>query len=58
MVEWYEAAQIYAANLFASVVLIAVVFLIARIGRASQPTALVLALSPMALVLAILPALP
>lgn len=61
MPAWYDAVQLYAANLFASVILIAVVFLIARIGKASQPTALALALSPMAFVLAldkaILPAL-
>ena len=58
---WYEAVHSYTGALFASVLLIVVVFLIARIGKVSQPTALALALSPMAFVLAfdqaILPAL-
>lgn len=58
---WYEAVQSYAGTLFAAVLLIAVLFLIARIARVSQPTALALALAPMAFVLAfdqaILPAL-
>ncbi len=58
---WYEPVQSYAGALFASVLLITVVFLIARIGKVSQPTALALALAPMAFVLAfdqaILPAL-
>ena len=61
MPEWYEAVQTYAGGLFASVLLIVVVFLIARIGKVSQPTALALALAPMAFVLAfdkaILPAI-
>lgn len=58
---WYEPVQSFSGALFASVLLIAVVFLIARIGKLSQPTALALALAPMAFVLAfdkaILPAL-
>jgi len=58
---WYEAVQTYTGALFASVLLITVVFLIARIGKVSQPTALALALAPMAFALAfneaILPAL-
>ena len=58
---WYEPLHSYTGALFASVVLIVVVFLIARIGRLSQPTALALALAPMLLALAldqaILPAL-
>ena len=49
---WYEPVQSYAGALFASVLLITVVFLIARIGKLSQPTALALALAPMAFVLA------
>ena len=61
MPDWFVLLQGEAARLFASVLLITVVFLIARIGKASQPTALALALSPMAFVLAfdkaILPAL-
>jgi len=61
MPAWYEAVHTYTAGLFASVLLITVVFLIARIGKVSQPTALALALAPMAFVLAfdraILPAL-
>ena len=61
MPDWYEALHVYTGGLFASVVLITVVFLIARIGKVSQPTALALALSPMAFALAldhaILPAL-
>ena len=61
MPDWYVALQNEVAVLFASVLLIAVVFLIARIGKVSQPTALALALSPMAFALAldkaILPAL-
>jgi hypothetical protein len=50
---WYVQLQHDAALLFTSVLLILVVFLIARVGRASQPTALVLALMPVALVLAL-----
>jgi hypothetical protein len=50
---WYEPVHDYSAALFASVLLIAVVFLIARIGRLSQPTALALALSPMLVALAL-----
>ena len=46
MSEWYEAVQTYTGALFASVLLITVVFLIARIGKVSQPTALALALAP------------
>ena len=61
MPDWYEAVQTYTGALFASVLLITAVFLIARIGKVSQPTALALALAPMAFVLAfdkaILPAL-
>jgi hypothetical protein len=61
MPDWYVMLQGEAASLFASVLLIVVVFLIARVGKLSQPTALALALSPMAFVLAfdkaILPAL-
>ncbi len=61
MPDWYVTLQSEAAVLFASVLLIIVVFLIARIGKVSQPTALALALSPMAFALAfdraILPAL-
>lgn len=53
MPEWYEAVQSYTGALFASVLLITVVFLIARIGKLSQPTALALALAPMAFVLAL-----
>ncbi len=49
---WYEPVQIYAGSLFASVLLITVLFLIARIAKVSQPTALALALAPMAFVLA------
>jgi len=49
---WYEAVHSYAGTLFAAVLLIAVLFLIARIARVSQPTALALALAPMAFVLA------
>lgn len=49
---WYEPVQSFSGALFASVLLITVVFLIARIGKLSQPTALALALAPMALVLA------
>jgi hypothetical protein len=51
MPEWYVTLQQHTAVLFASVLLIVVVFLIARIGKLSQPTALALALSPMAFVL-------
>ncbi len=55
------ALQPHAAELFASVLLIVVIFLIARIARLRQPLALALALSPMyfalALDAAILPAL-
>ena len=61
MSEWYEAVHTYTEALFASVLLITVVFLIARIGKVSQPTALALALAPMAFALAfdqaILPAI-
>ena len=61
MPDWYAALQVGAASLFASVLLIVVVFLIARISKVSQPTALALALAPMAFALAfdraILPAL-
>jgi hypothetical protein len=61
MPDWYEAAYSYTGALYASVLLITVIFLIARIGKVSQPTALALALSPMAFALAfdkaILPAL-
>ncbi len=42
-----------AAVLFASVLLIAVVFAIARVARLSQPISLAIALSPMALALAL-----
>jgi hypothetical protein len=49
---WYEPVQIYAGSLFASVLLITVLFLIARVAKVSQPTALALALAPMAFVLA------
>lgn len=49
---WYEPVQIYVGSLFASVLLITVLFLIARIARVRQPTALALALAPMAFVLA------
>jgi hypothetical protein len=61
MPEWYDAVHSYAGTLYASVLLITVIFLIARIGKVSQPTALALALSPMAFALAfdkaILPAI-
>jgi len=61
MPDWYDAVHTYTGALFASVLLITVVFLIARIGRVSQPTALALALAPMAFALAfdkaILPAI-
>jgi len=61
MPEWYEALQSYTGALYASVVLITVIFLIARIGKVSQPSALALALAPMAFALAfdkaILPAI-
>ncbi len=49
---WFEPVQSYAGALFASVVLIAVIFLIARVGKVSQASALALALAPMAFVLA------
>lgn len=61
MPDWYEAVHTFTGGLFASVLLITVIFLIARIGKVSQPTALALALAPMAFVLAfdkaILPAI-
>jgi len=61
MPDWYDAVHSYTGALYASVLLITVIFLIARIGKVSQPTALALALSPMAFALAldraILPAL-
>ena len=61
MLDWYDAVHSYTGALYASVLLITVIFLIARIGKVSQPTALALALSPMAFALAldraILPAL-
>lgn len=47
-----------AAVLFASVLLITVVFLIARIARVRQTLALALALSPMLVVLALDKAIP
>jgi hypothetical protein len=52
MPDWYVALEPSVASLFASVLLIVVIFLIARVGKVSQPTALALALAPMALVLA------
>lgn len=42
-----------AAALFASVLLIAVIFAIARVARLSQPLSLAIALSPMAFALAL-----
>jgi len=53
MPEWYDAVQSCTGALYASVVLITVIFLIARIGKASQPTALALALAPTVLVVAL-----
>ena len=53
MPDWYDAVHSYTGALYASVLLITVIFLIARIGKVSQPTALALALSPMAFALAL-----
>jgi hypothetical protein len=52
MPDWYVTLQEHATVLFASVLLVMVVFLIARIGKISQPTALALALSPVLFALA------
>jgi len=52
MSNWYVTLQEHTTVLFASVLLIVVVFLIARIGKVSQPTAIALALSPMLFALA------
>ena len=61
MPEFLMALQPHAGALFGSVLLIVVVFLIARLARLRQPLALALALSPMYFALAldgaILPAL-
>jgi len=53
MPDWYDAVHSYTGALYASVLLITVIFLIARIVKVSQPTALALALSPMAFALAL-----
>jgi hypothetical protein len=53
MPDWFVVVQQNAAWLFASVLLIIVMFLIARVGKVSQPLALALALAPMAFVLAL-----
>lgn len=45
--------QSAAGVLFASVLLIVTVFLIARVARVRQPMALILALAPMAVLLAV-----
>lgn len=52
MISWLPVLQQEAAVLFASVLLIVAIFLIARVARLSQPLALALALTPMAYALA------
>lgn len=49
---WFPVLQQHAAVLFASVLLIVSLFLIARVARVRQPLALALALAPMAFALA------
>ncbi len=52
MESWLPLLQQHAAVLFASVILIVSLFLIARVARVRQPLALALALAPMAFALA------
>lgn len=53
MSSWLPLLQQNAAILFATVLMIAVLFLIARVARLSQPMALALALTPMAYAVAL-----
>lgn len=53
MSSWLPLLQQNAAMLFASVLMIVVLFLIARVARLSQPLALALALTPMAYAVAV-----
>jgi hypothetical protein len=53
MPDWLATLNENAEVMLASVMLIVVLFLIGRVGRASQPVALALALAPVALLLAL-----
>ena len=53
MAQAIELLQLHAAMLFAYVLLIVVIFLIARVARLSQGMALALALTPMAYAVAL-----